>query len=145
MATIIIKHPDLSVRGFSTVYKKAIDDSFLRHRRRHMAGHFLRLALSRYPAEYRKHKGVRRNFQKSPLVKTGLLRFRTLRGPVNLSGSVRVRRMIFTGLPRYAYMYKRGGFNKVEALEAMTQSEHIAFARNIEIVSEKLMQQKQGG
>jgi len=67
-------------------------------------------------------EGKTKNESKLPLVRTGYLRNKILRGPVKHTGASDKRGITYSA-PRYTYINPAGSINKVDALHSMTAKE----------------------
>jgi len=136
-----IKSADLRPRQAKKALRDAQDATLEKHRAEMLPKHFTGQAKYRYPADYKKrgkaHRGIQqRNTDtrqrpdlgrkpirpKMPLVRTGLLRDKMLRGGVKLSGRFDKRKMKYTP-PFYTFISAYGQIDKKRALEAINDSE----------------------
>ena len=136
--------------------REATDYGLEYHRRRYLPMHFKAYAYNRYGSEYTRKKTVARSTQtrkrgqerrsrgrslaaldgtgkwnRLPLVHSGVLQEKMLRGGVRVSGRWDKRAMTYSP-PFYSYASPVGQLDKVRALTAMLPAEEVDIVAHVE-------------
>ena len=138
MGNIIISHPKMTPQAEQERMRASTAAALLDYKRKGLLNHFKRSALSQYGGEFGK-LDLRSDPNKLPLVASGKLRSAVQSDPGVMRGGQATRRLVMSGLPRYLYINR--GFNKLRALEQLSDKDREQFTKVVDETHAKLVKQ----